>query len=69
VLMNRARRAKILDPNSLKIEGSWLYRRELVMQISLEVPEDIARQFAVTPEGVSQAALEALPSKGHAPAS
>lgn len=30
------------------------------MQITLDVSEDIARQFAMNPEGVSLAALEAL---------
>jgi hypothetical protein len=34
------------------------------MQITLDVSEDIARQFAVNPEGVSRAALEALAIEG-----
>lgn len=34
------------------------------MQITLGVSEDIARQFAVNPEGVSRAALEALAIEG-----
>lgn len=34
------------------------------MQITLEVSEDIARQFAVNREGLSQAALEALAIEG-----
>jgi Uncharacterised protein family (UPF0175) len=34
------------------------------MQIRLEVSEDIARQFALTPERLSQAALEALAIEG-----
>jgi hypothetical protein len=38
--------------------------RELVMQITLEVSEDIARHFAVNPEDLSRAALEALAIEG-----
>jgi hypothetical protein len=34
------------------------------MQITLDVSEDIARQFALNPEGVSRAALEALAIEG-----
>jgi hypothetical protein len=34
------------------------------MQINFEVSEDIARQFAVNPEGVSRAALEAFAIEG-----
>jgi hypothetical protein len=34
------------------------------MQITLDVAEDIARQFALHPEGVSRAALEALAIEG-----
>jgi hypothetical protein len=34
------------------------------MQITLNVSEDIALQFAVNPEGVSRAALEALAIEG-----
>jgi hypothetical protein len=34
------------------------------MQITLDVSEDIARQFAVHPEGLSRAALEALAIEG-----
>lgn len=34
------------------------------MQITLTVSEDIARQFAVNPEGLSRAALEALAIEG-----
>ena len=34
------------------------------MQVHLEVPEDIARQFAAEPGGVTRAALEALAIEG-----
>ena len=34
------------------------------MQITLDVSEDIALQFALNPEGVSRAALEALAIEG-----
>jgi hypothetical protein len=34
------------------------------MRITLEISEDIARQFAVNPEGLSLAALEALAIEG-----
>jgi len=34
------------------------------MQVHLDVPEDVARQFAAEPGGVSQAALEALALEG-----
>lgn len=34
------------------------------MQITLEVSEDIARHFAINPEGLSRAALEALALEG-----
>lgn len=34
------------------------------MQITLDVAEDIARHFAVSPEGLSSAALEALALEG-----
>lgn len=34
------------------------------MQITLDVSEDIAHQFAVTPEGLSRATLEALALEG-----
>ena len=34
------------------------------MQITLDISEEIARQFAVNPEGVSRAALEALAAEG-----
>lgn len=35
-----------------------------VMQVHLEVPEDVARQFAAEPGGISRAALEALAVEG-----
>jgi len=34
------------------------------MQVHLDVPEDIARQFAAEPGGVTRAALEALAIEG-----
>ena len=34
------------------------------MQITLDVAEDIAHQFAISPEGLSRAALEALAIQG-----
>ena len=34
------------------------------MQITLDVSEDLARQFATNPEGLSRAALEALALEG-----
>ena len=34
------------------------------MHITLDLSEDIARQFAINPEGVSRAALEALAIEG-----
>jgi hypothetical protein len=34
------------------------------MQIHLNVPEDVARQFAGEPGGISRAALEALAGEG-----
>ena len=37
---------------------------DIGMQITLEISEDIARQFAVDPETLSRAALEALAIEG-----
>jgi Uncharacterised protein family (UPF0175) len=34
------------------------------MQVHLDVPEDVARQFAAEPGGVTRAALEALAVEG-----
>jgi Uncharacterised protein family (UPF0175) len=34
------------------------------MQVHLDIPEDIARQFAAEPGGVTRAALEALAIEG-----
>jgi hypothetical protein len=34
------------------------------MQVHLDVPEDIARQFAAEPGGITRAALEALAIEG-----
>jgi hypothetical protein len=34
------------------------------MQVRLDVPEDVARQFAADPGGVTRAALEALAVEG-----
>lgn len=34
------------------------------MQVHLDVPEDIARQFATEPGGITRAALEALAIEG-----
>jgi len=34
------------------------------MQISLEIPEDVARQFTATPGGIARAAVEALAIEG-----
>src|SRR5271167_1608547 len=39
-------------------------RKEPVMQITLEVSEDIAQRLALTSEGLSRAALEALAIEG-----
>jgi hypothetical protein len=34
------------------------------MQVHLDVPEDVARQFAAEPGGIARAALEALATEG-----
>ena len=34
------------------------------MQVHLDVPEDVARQFAADPGGITRAALEALAIEG-----
>jgi hypothetical protein len=34
------------------------------MQVNLDVPEDVARQFAAEPGGITRAALEALAIEG-----
>jgi len=34
------------------------------MQVSLDVPEDVARQFAAEPGGITRVALEALAVEG-----
>ena len=37
---------------------------EVAMQVSLEIPEDLARQLAADPGGVTRAALEAVALEG-----
>jgi Uncharacterised protein family (UPF0175) len=38
--------------------------REAAMQVQLEIPEDLARQLADDPDGVTHAALEAVALEG-----
>jgi hypothetical protein len=40
---------------------------EVAMQVSLEIPEDLARQLAADPGGVTHAALEAVALEGVRP--
>ena len=37
------------------------------MQVQLEIPEDLARQLAADPQGLTRAALEAVALKGIRP--